>query len=467
MNSPKVRIIYGPILRKEVKPVTVFNHELKELSESMLLVMHKNIGMGLAANQLGEDKNLLVIEYRPAKDDVEPLVGESYEQSDYKDSKPIPPMALCNARVVKSSQETNTKIEGCLSLPGLELLVTRPSGVTVEAQDITGKPVTIKAKGLLARILQHEVDHLDGILFTDRAQGVKNIRNYNWANIVFFGSDEFSGEVLSGLINSGLSVVAVVTETDKRAGRGDTTVAPLVKKLANKLEIPVIQPENKEEITSVLKQLKPDLVVLASYGKILPEEALEVPVYGALNVHPSLLPKYRGATPLQSAILSGEKETGVTIMKMNTGVDTGEIVSQTATRIADDETFTSLRKRLSIIGSQLLIKSIPSYLSGQASLQLQGSDSTQTRKLVKEMGEIDWNESSEQIDRQIRALNPWPGTFTFIGDKRLKILEAVLIDNRLELKVVQLEGRNPTNWSEFVRGYEQQLKNCSWYSIIS
>ncbi|MCR4308020.1 MAG: peptide deformylase, partial [Candidatus Berkelbacteria bacterium] len=325
----KVRVIYDPILRKEVKPVTVFNEDLKKLSEEMLLVMHENIGMGLAANQLGEDKNLLVVEYRPAKDD--------------KESKLIPPMALCNARVVKSSQETNTRVEGCLSLPGLELLVTRPSGVTVEAQDLTGRPVTIKAKGLLARILQHEVDHLDGILFTDHAQGVKNIRNYNWANIVFFGSDEFSGEVLLGLINSGLNVVAVVTETDKRAGRGDTTVAPLVKNLANKLEIPVIQPESKEEITSVLRQLKPDLVVLASYGKILPEEALEIPVYGALNVHPSLLPKYRGATPLQAAILEGEKETGVTIMKMNRGVDTGEIVSQTATQIADEDTFKSLR----------------------------------------------------------------------------------------------------------------------------
>ena len=448
----KVRVIYDPILRKEVKPVTVFNNELKELSEEMLLVMHKNIGMGLAANQLGENKNLLVVEYRPVKDD--------------KDSRPIPPMALCNARIIKSSQETNTKIEGCLSLPGLELLVTRPSGVTIEAQDLTGKPVTIKAKGLLARILQHEVDHLDGILFTDHAQGVKNIRNYNWANIVFFGSDEFSAEVLSGLISSGLNVVAVVTETDKRAGRGDNTVAPLVKKLANKLEIPVIQPENKEEITSVLKQLNPDLVVLASYGKILPEEALEIPTYGALNVHPSLLPKYRGATPLQSALLAGEKETGVTIMKMNKGVDTGEIVSQTTTQISSEDTFISLRNRLSSIGSQLLIKSIPSYLSGQANLQLQGSDSTQTKKLVKEMGEIDWSDSAEQIDRQIRGLNPWPGTFTFIGGKRLKILEAEIIGDKLALKVVQLEGKNPISWSEFVRGYEQQLKNCSWYSKI-
>ncbi|MDP3993030.1 MAG: methionyl-tRNA formyltransferase [bacterium] len=453
----KVRVIYDPILRQEVKPVTVFDDELKKLSEEMFLVMHKNIGMGLAANQLGVDKDLLVIEYRPA----------NLPAGEDKGTKAILPIAICNAKVTKSSKETDTFVEGCLSLPGLELSVARPSGVTVEGQDLSGKSVVIKAKGLLARILQHEVDHLDGVLFTDRATGVKNIKNYNWAKIVFFGSDQFSSIILEGLINAGLNVMAVVTETDKRAGRGDQLVAPLIKNLALENQVAVVQPETKEEITSILKQLQPDLVILASYGKILPAEALEVPTYGALNVHPSLLPKYRGATPLQSAILDGEKETGVTIMKMNAGVDTGEIVAQTKIGLSDTETFISLRDQLSQLGARLLASQLPMYLSGQTNLQFQGSDTTTTKKLTKEMGEIDWSEQAEIIDRKVRALNPWPGTFTFVGDKRLKVLEANLKDGKLSLKTVQLEGKSLTSWPEFVRGYEQQLKNCSWYGKIS
>ncbi|MEK7202304.1 MAG: methionyl-tRNA formyltransferase [Patescibacteria group bacterium] len=455
----KVRVIYDPILRHKVKPVTVFNDELKKLSEEMFLVMHKNIGMGLAANQLGVDQDLLVIEYRPVKD--------RDEDGDQDGGKPIGPLVLCNTKVIKTSQITETMNEGCLSLPGLELPVNRPSGVIVEAMDLTGKPVTIKAKGLLARILQHEVDHLDGILFTDRASGLKNLKNYAGMKIVFFGSDNFSVPIFQILIESGLNVIAAVTETDKPAGRGNQLTITPIKSVATDAGIAVVQPQTKTEIIEILRQLKPDLIVLASYGKILPEEALIIPTYGALNVHPSLLPKYRGATPVQSAILAGEKTTGVTIMKMNAGVDTGEIVAQSKTELSNVETFISLRDRLSQLGAKLLVGQLPLYLSGTANLQLQGSDSTQTTKLVKEMGEIDWTQSAESIDRQIRALNPWPGTFTFVGDKRLKILEASLNGDRLILKTVQLEGKNPTAWPEFVRGYEQQLKNCSWYGKIS
>lgn len=455
----KVRVIYDPILRQTVKPVTVFDDELKKLSEEMFLVMHKNIGMGLAANQLGVGQDLLVIEYRPVKD--------RDEDGDRDGGKPIGPLVLCNTKVTKTSQITETMNEGCLSLPGLELPVNRPSGVVVEAQDLTGKPVTLKAKGLLARILQHEVDHLDGILFTDRASDLKNLKNYAGMKIVFFGSDNFSVPIFQHLVDSGLNVIAAVTETDKPAGRGNQLTITPIKSVALDAGIAVVQPQTKTEIIEILRQLKPDLIVLASYGKILPEEALIIPTYGALNVHPSLLPKYRGATPVQSAILAGEKTTGVTIMKMNAGVDTGEIVAQLTVPIEEGEMSLTLRDRLSAIGSQLLIKTLPMYFSGQAILKLQGIDSTTTKKLTREMGEIDWTQSTEAIDRQIRALNPWPGTFTFVSDKRLKILEASLNGDRLILKTVQLEGKNPTAWPEFVRGYEQQLKNCSWYGKIS
>lgn len=448
----RVRLIYDPILRQEVKSVTVFNDKLEKLSKEMLIVMHKNLGMGLAANQLGFSQDLLVMEYRPLKGD-EPL-------------KPIGPLALCNARVVRTSQETETATEGCLSLPGLELPVTRPSGVTVEAQDLRGRSVTIKAKGLLARILQHEIDHLDGVLFTDRANGIKNIKNYSWVSIVFFGSDQFSTVILEGIIAAGLKVLAVVTETDKRSGRGDELAAPKIKALALANEIAVIQPASTDEITATLETLQPDLVILASYGKILPAEALKIPIYGCLNVHPSLLPKLRGATPLQTAILSGASETGVTIMKMNSGVDTGEIVAQTKTALNGRETFASLRRELSTAGSGLLSKTLPLYLSGRASVHPQNGEATQTTKLTKVMGEINWDDSAQTIDRQIRAFNPWPGTFTFVGEKRLKILTAMLDDGRLVVLTVQLEGKKPTGWTDFVRGYADELNKTAWYGKI-
>ncbi len=449
----KVRKIYDPILRQPAAPVTVFDEQLKKLSKEMLLVMHDNSGMGLAANQFGANIDLLVLEYRPIKDDP--------------NAKPIGPMALSNARVIKASQVTETISEGCLSLPGLELAVTRSSGVTVIAQDLTGKPVTIKAKGLLARILQHEIDHLDGSLFTDRATGVKNLKNFAWAKIVFFGSDQFSLTILESLIGAGLNITAVITETDKPSGRGQQIKVPKIKTIASQTGITVVQPQTKTEIIDVLDQLQPDLVILASYGKILPEQALGIPLYGALNVHPSLLPKYRGATPIQSTILAGDQVTGVTIMKMNAGVDTGEIVSQTTAPIAPDETFLTLRDRLSTVGVRLLLKTLPLYLSGQVKIQPQSGKATETRQLSKEMGEIDLLASPETIDRQIRALNPWPGTFTFLGDKRLKILSATIDGKKITLETVQLEGRNPTAWPEFVRGHAKQLKNCSWYANIA
>jgi len=453
-NMKQVNVIYHPSLRTTATPVTVFDESLPKLADEMLEIMHKNIGMGLAANQLGIDKRLLVIEFTPPKDE--------------KELKAIPKTVLCNAKVTKFSREKDTMTEGCLSLPGLELPVERSSGVTVEAQDVTGKPVTIKAKGLFARILQHEIDHLNGILFTDHAKQVEKIKNYFWANSVFFGSDEFSLVVLKQLVEAGWPISAIVTETDKQAGRGLQLKQSETKKWATENGIAVFQPETKAEITEILSQIKPHLALLASYGKIIPDEALNIPTYGFLNVHPSLLPKYRGATPLQSVILNGDEQTGVTIMKMDAGVDTGGIVAQKTLPLHQTETFSELKDALAAEGASLLLRQLPSYLSGQNEPKIQNNAAaTGTKKLSKDMGEIDWTQSAEQIDRQVRALNPWPGTYTFLGEKRLKILASQVSDGKLSLLEVQLEGKKPTAWPEFVRGYQKELNNCSWYGKIS
>jgi methionyl-tRNA formyltransferase len=440
-------------LRQTVKEITVFDDTLKKEAEQMLKLMKDHNGLGLSANQVGLDKRMLVLGYEPIdKDDELPR---------------IPFQAVCNPKIVKFSQEKETVREGCLSFPDLEVPVLRSSGVTVEVQDLTGAKKIIKAKGLYARILQHEIDHLNGVLFTDYLKHGQKV-DLGFMRVVFLGSDEFSQTVYTGLRESGFNVMAVISETAKPSGRGKVLKEPVMANIAKEQQIAVFQPETKEDITHILKQLEPDLLVLASYGKILARETLEIPPYGCLNVHPSLLPKYRGATPLQSTILAGDETTGVTIMKMSPTVDAGEIVAQVEIPIDDDETTSSLKEKTAQIGSKLLVRVLPSFALALAPTEVQDEELViKTVKLSKSDGEINWSDDVTKIDRQIRALNPWPGTFTWVGGKRLKILEAKKTGDVLTLKTVQLEGKSPAVWSDFVRGHKEELTNEAWYGKIT
>lgn len=454
-----LKVIYDDFLRRTAQEVTVFDDKLKNEAAEMLKVMKKYDGLGLSGNQVGLDKRLIVIGYDPKNF---PNRGQEEPEMPV-----IPEMALVNPKVVKTSKEKEVMMEGCLSLPGLELPVERSLGVTIQAQKLDGSPTTLKAKGIKARILQHEIDHLNGILFTDRATEVKKLKHYQYAKIVFLGSDDFSNIILDQLLAAGLSVVSVITETAKPAGRGNIIAEPVVKRSAEQNGVAVFQPKDKSELTTILEQLAPDLIVLASYGKILPPQALDAALFGSLNVHPSLLPKYRGATPIQSAILKGETETGVTIMTMAKEVDAGGLVAQVKLPIEKRDDVISLKAKLAEIGGELLLKSLPIYLAGQAKIQIQDNHRvSNTKKFTKEDGEIDWNQKAENIDRQIRALKPWPGTYTFLSDKRLKIISAHLEGEKLALDAVQLEGKPVANWQDFKRGYDKQLTKTSWFSKI-
>ena len=450
----EVKVIYSPILRRSVDAVTVFDVDLKKQAEAMLKTMKSHSGIGLAANQVGINKRLIVM---------------GYENKGQDDEMPsIPFIELCNPQVVKFSKEKETAIEGCLSVPGLELPVERSLGVVVKAEDLNGKSMTVRAKGLFAKVLQHEIDHINGVLFTDRVTDYRKLADYRFARIVFIGSDDFSLIQLTALIDAGLKVVAAITETDKRAGRGKKIKESVIKTFAKTNSIAVFLPEDTESLTSILQQIKADLIILASYGKILTQEALEAPRYGSINVHPSLLPKYRGATPIQSAIISGDTETGVTIMTMTKAVDAGKIISQQKLNILEDETSSSLRSRLAKLGSKLLIEAIPEYLSGQAKLVEQDSSKkTMTRRFKKEDGEINWAEPAEKIVRKIRALEPWPGSFTFVGSKRLKLIKATVKNGKVLPGRVQLEGKTVISWEDFLKGYKKQLTREPWYGKIT
>lgn len=307
--------------------------------------------------------------------------------------------------------------------------------------------------------------------------------------IVFMGTPEFGAIILEQLINSGYKPILVVTAPDKPVGRKQILTPPPIKTSAQKYNISIAQPEKIKNLETEIKNLRPDLGIVAAYGQIIPENILDLPRFGFLNVHPSLLPKYRGASPVQYAILSGDKETGVTIMLLDKQMDHGSILAQEKTEIKPNETTKELRERLANLGAKLLAETIPDWVGGKIQSKPQNeTEATYTKILKKKDGKINWGNSAESIERQVRALNPWPGAYTeakINGNKKtLKILKAkvlkvanpaacpvcpvgkTLVAPQNELCVqtgqgflviaeLQLEGKRPMGSEEFLRGHEK------------
>ena len=298
--------------------------------------------------------------------------------------------------------------------------------------------------------------------------------------VVFMGTPAFAVPALDALANAGHDIVGVHTQPDRRSGRGRRVTAPPVKQAAMDRGLPVYQPASlrrDEGARREIESLEPDLIVVAAYGLFLPAETLAVPPLGALNIHPSLLPKHRGPSPVATAILEGDATTGVTVMQLDEGMDSGPIVAQRETDIGDEETAEELTSRLFDMGAELLADAIPLWNAGEISAKPQReSEATITRLLKREDGAIDWAGSAEYIARQLRAYYPWPGTFTHWNGRQLKIHEASAVavdgmgepgtvveipkgigvvagEGALLLLRVQMEGRQATDISDFVRGY--------------
>lgn len=312
---------------------------------------------------------------------------------------------------------------------------------------------------------------------------------------IFMGTPEFSVTPLEALIKSDfIEVIAAICNQDKPVGRDQVMTPPPTKILAQKYNIPILQPDKirKPEWVEKIKELNPELIVVAAFGQIIPKAILDIPKYSALNIHGSLLPKLRGASPIQFAILEGHKKTGVTIMIMDEFMDHGPILSQAEINIDPKETSETLYKKMSILGSDLLIKTLPKWLDRSLKPTEQNHDElTLTKILKKEDGKIIWSDSAEKIERQIRAFNPWPQTFCFFKDqadqeKRLKILDADIVkkemstkniygtlilnedknilvqtgDGYLKLNKVQPEGKTSMSAQEFINGYSYLIDKC-------
>ncbi len=246
------------------------------------------------------------------------------------------------------------------------------------------------------------------------------------------GTPEFAAPVLKALADDGrYDIVGVVTQPDRPAGRGRKLTACPVKQLALKLGLPVYQFERirRPEGVEQLKALTPDVVVTAAFGQILTQALLDIPRFGTLNVHASLLPKHRGAAPINWGILMGDQEAGVTIMRTDVGLDTGDILRSAATPIGELETAGELTERLSILGAQLLTETLPDYLEGRlVPVPQDGEQATYEPMLDKAMGEIDWRRPASEIACRIRGLNPWPCAYTDMGNERLKLYLAKAVD---------------------------------------
>ena len=299
--------------------------------------------------------------------------------------------------------------------------------------------------------------------------------------VVFMGTPDFAVGALEALVEAGHEVVAVVTQPDKPKGRGKEMQQTPVKVCALKHNIEVFQPVKikHKEAVEVLKGYGAELFVVAAFGQILSKEILDMPKYGCVNIHASLLPKYRGAAPIQWAILDGEKETGVTIMQMNEGLDTGDMLTKVIVPIEDTDTGESLFDKLAEAGAKLLIETIPQIESGEVTPQPQDDSlSTYAKMIKKEMGLIDWKKEAVVLERLVRGMNSWPSAYTHFNGKTLKVWESeVEMGNHdvapgtvvevtknsikvqtgqdlLVLKQIQLEGKKRMDVAAFLLGYK-------------
>lgn len=299
--------------------------------------------------------------------------------------------------------------------------------------------------------------------------------------VLFMGTPEIAATILEAIINSEHEVVGVVTQEDKPKGRGKTLCAPPVKEMALAHNIEVFQPHIIKEASAIdrLRQFEADIFVVAAYGKILSKEILDMPKYGCINAHASLLPKYRGAAPIQWSIIDGEKLTGVTIMQMDEGLDTGDMLFKSVVEIADDDTADTLYDKLSVCGGSLIVEALDRIETGDIHpIKQDNSQATYAKILDKKLGKLNFNRPAVELERLVRGLNSWPGTYTYLNGKTLKIWKSAVsdktgngeagtinciengrlfvntADNALELIEIQLEGKKRMDVKSFMLGYK-------------
>ena len=284
--------------------------------------------------------------------------------------------------------------------------------------------------------------------------------------IIFIGTNQFAVPILEALVACPLySVFCTITAPDKPSGRKQRLTSSPVKQTTLKYRLPLLQPEKVSNIKADLGKIQPDLIVLAAYGQIINSEILKLPRFGCLNIHPSLLPQYRGPSPIQTAILNGERTTGISLILMDEKIDHGPLINQKKVKIAHNDTYQSLEQKLAQRGARLLIQTLPDYIKGKIKPKKQKhKQASYTKILNRQDGKIDWSKSAQDIERKVRAFYPWPGTWTYLAGQRVKIIKAKALNKKqkttlpagqgfLQLDVVQPAGKKPMTGEEYFRGH--------------
>ncbi len=427
-----------PVWKKKFVDIDPLDKNLKRIVADMQETLGFTMGVGLAAPQVGLPYRMFIVDYADLQE------------------------TFINPKILSKNTETDFVEEGCLSIPGVRGLVERQTELEIEYFNLKGEHKKAKLTGFYARIIQHEYDHLTSTFYLNRIKKDKYIYHFDPIKIVFFGSSEFSASLLFSLLGQSMvgdyEIQLVVTSPDKPVGRGQKLQPTIVKTMAEQFKIPVITPERlakkdgdkfvltNTEVYEQIKKLKTDMLVLVAYGKILPKEILEIPKIAPVNVHPSLLPKYRGPAPIQAPILKGDKFSGVTIMKMNEKMDEGDIYLKARYELKPNETAESLGLALESMSKDLL-HHVLHYLA-MKKMKTKAQDHTKasyTKFIQKEDGKVDLNKPPKNLERMIRAYHPWPGVWGEYNGKKLKLLPN---------QMVQLEGKNPVSLKNFKSGHK-------------
>ncbi|MEI8143443.1 MAG: peptide deformylase [Candidatus Berkelbacteria bacterium] len=426
------------ILRKPTDLVVDFGFEHQQLVENMIETMRDAKGIGLAAPQVGVSKKIFVCEF---------------EEDPDLEYKGFPLTVVCNPKIIKSSQKTINMVEGCLSFPGREILVRRPKSVEIVGQDRYGNPISIKAKDLFSRVIQHEYDHLQSTLMIDHIKETK---------IVFIGSGTLGTYALQYLASDPqYKVVKVVTGKLNTTGRSKDKVFNPIAKLAKELKLPILETEdiNDEKNVQLLKNTKAKLAVMADFGQFLKSPVLNLFEKGIINIHPSLLPKHRGPSPVVQTILDGDKITGVTLILTVAKLDAGPIISQSKVKLSGAETASILKDFLAKMGAELLLACLPYYLAGELPPYGQSEGkATYSRLFDKKDGEITAETPAIEIERMVRAFDHWPSVFIFQDGIRIRITGCHLdTSGNLIVDRVQREGKKEMAYEEYLRGHNPKL----------
>lgn len=419
-----------PIWKQKFKNVSKVDPKVKRIVSDMKDTLDFTGGVGLSAPQIGLPFRIFIVNYSKLN------------------------VVFINPKIVEKTKTTSEGEEGCLSVPGFRGLVYRSKELTIDYLDQKGRPKRAKLAGYYARIIQHEYDHLNSTFYIDRIVAKsKKLVKFSPIRLVFFGTPQFGATILRSIIGQAVvgeyEVLLVITQPGPASiGNKDKMYTP-VQKISLEFSIPYLQPPKLtgEDLIKKLEGLKPDLFVVASYGQILPKRILDIPKHGSVNIHASLLPKHRGASPIQTALLKGDKQTGITIMLMNEKMDEGDILAKAKIKLGPKDTSESLNIRLSQLGADLIHQVLHLWVNKHIKPKKQlKSKVTYTEKLTKDSGYIDWKKPPKNLERMIRAYYPWPGVWTRYNGKILKFLP----ENK-----IQLEGKQAVKINNFKNGHKE------------